>query len=865
VIVRDPASNVLSSAFAVTGWRAPTLAPGAFMDLNLEISDVSAQDRDQLTVTASLSTPGETEVIDAVAAVVAREPVPVEVGLRRVVAGGYTTDSVAAGRSNVDAALELVTDPGVLSAQPSISGGWVADGVTPLLLHMNSFPGALALHPEGREFRLELAIEKGGSLEGRAPADGLRLLRDGGWVATDRFTLTANAPTAFATLPPVAADALKLSSSRELVLSATVTDVATERTIAQFRFRLRKPPVVLIHGYNTNGDDWQDAFILELSRSRPLFPDEPAWVRVARYGQDREAGRSPYVTQWVNTLWPLADLVPLAEQAFEEAVAPLREQWAFTRFDAVCHSQGGLLTRMLCSEQSSRTLSRPFRNEHNHYRGRFHRVVTIGSPHNGTRLLRYLLALNDSKFSVFRNNLPLVIGKAGVFLEVAQEKFDPFGVQIRDLNNPSPDSRWKPDPAAKFHLVRTTINRGGPPSPYDEPPAPSYLLMGLLHPLAGTAVLPRGSDGVVDFDSMGAHGPNQPSGPNVFQLSRELLVSHSPPLDVFGAGVGQTASPDVGEHVIAALDQDPGVPASQRAFGSFGVPELLDDATRAQIDHWANAFLFEFVASAIRAGREAAPQGSEDGSSLTFRYEVNPPPYVTVTNRVVWIAETFSAGGVRTEPGWLTVDPADSRRVTVQVPNGFVGDVVLHASALASNGTLVLFEPNRIHSAAPTNASLSGIEVDPNRLTLPVGSEVPVEIRARYSDGSVVQRHVLPGEVTASSANHAVLLTTNATLWRLVGPGTSTVVVTYQGLSVTNELSAYLPIPPEASEVPALRFRSLDPGHLELSWSPATPGFTLQSSDNLSQPHWINAPSGPTNPAIVPTTLPTRFYRVVKP
>ncbi len=862
VSVRDAASNILANVLTAGGWRTPTMAPGASLDLSLEISDVSAKDRDQVTVTASLSNPGEAEVVDSVAAVVSREPVPIEIGLRRVESGGYTAGSIQAGRADADAPLELVADAGALLAQPWIRGGWVADGVTPLLLQVNSFPGALALHPEGREFRLDLGIESGGSLEGRALAEGLRLLRNGGWVPTNRFTLTADAPTAFVTLPPVAADALKLSAARELVLSAAVTDVVSQRVVQQFRFRLRKPPVVLIHGYNTTGDDWEDAFMLELSRSRPLPVDEPGWVRVARYGQAREPGRSPYVSQLVNTLWPLADLVPLAEQAFEEAVAPLREQWAFTRYDAVCHSQGGLLTRMLCSERTSRTLTRPFRNELNHYRGRFHRVVTIGSPHNGTRLLRYLLALDESRYSSFKNSLPLAIGKAGVLLEIAQEKFDPFGVQIRDLNNPSPDSRWKPDPAAKFHLVRTTINRGGTPSPYDEPPSPPYLLLGLLHPLAGPAVLPRGSDGVVDFDSMGGHGPNQVPDQNVFQLSPELLVSHCPPPDVFGAGVGQTASPHVGAHVIAALDQDPAVPASHRAFGSFRVPELLEDAIRGQIDHWASAFIFEYVASAIRADQNAGPQGPEDGGAQTLRYALTLPPHLPAIHRVVWTVETLGAAGLRTEPGWLSVNPTNSLRVTVQVPGGFVGDVVLHASALATNGTLLLVEPRRIYSAAPTNASMIGIVVEPNRAALPVGSEVPVELWARYSDGSVIQRHVTAEELTASSGNTSVLVATNSTRWRWVGPGTAIVVVNYQGLCVTNEITAYVP---GHSDAPTLRFRQIDPGSLELSWSPSTPGFVLQSVESLSMPSWTNAPSGTNNPAVIPTAMPTRFYRLSRP
>jgi hypothetical protein len=39
----------------------------------------------------------------------------------------------------------------------------------------------------------------------------------------------------------------------------------------------------------------------------------------------------------------------------------------------------------------------------------------------------------------------------------------------------------------------------------------------------------------------------------------------------------------------------------------------------------------------------------------------------------------------------------------------------------------------------------------------------------------------------------------------------------------------------------------------------------LQQSASLSPANWTNSPTGATNPILVPATLPTMFYRLVKP
>jgi len=50
-----------------------------------------------------------------------------------------------------------------------------------------------------------------------------------------------------------------------------------------------------------------------------------------------------------------------------------------------------------------------------------------------------------------------------------------------------------------------------------------------------------------------------------------------------------------------------------------------------------------------------------------------------------------------------------------------------------------------------------------------------------------------------------------------------------------------------------------------LSWTPATPGFSLQETLSMSPVNWSNSPSGPTNPITIPASGQTRFFRLFKP
>ena len=54
-------------------------------------------------------------------------------------------------------------------------------------------------------------------------------------------------------------------------------------------------------------------------------------------------------------------------------------------------------------------------------------------------------------------------------------------------------------------------------------------------------------------------------------------------------------------------------------------------------------------------------------------------------------------------------------------------------------------------------------------------------------------------------------------------------------------------------------------GQATLSWSPDPGGFVLQETLSVSPTNWVNSPSGSANPITVPATLPTKFYRLIKP
>jgi hypothetical protein len=80
----------------------------------------------------------------------------------------------------------------------------------------------------------------------------------------------------------------------------------------------------------------------------------------------------------------------------------------------------------------------------------------------------------------------------------------------------------------------------------------------------------------------------------------------------------------------------------------------------------------------------------------------------------------------------------------------------------------------------------------------------------------------------------------------------------------TSEFSACLTATGTAA-APVLTMVPAGAAQVQVSWAPNSPGWILQETWVLSPANWTNAPSGATNPVVVPATVPTKFYRLFKP
>jgi hypothetical protein len=285
--------------------------------------------------------------------------------------------------AGIDTPLIPVSDVTVLAVQTPISGGLVADGVTPLLLKIDFNPGTA---PPG-QYDVTFDPPTGGDFIFYTILSHLRVLQNGVFTPASNFTFDGSSPV-YAMISGInAEDFLLNSGSTEMSITVHVTNHTNPSVTRAVTFRIRKPPIVLVHGFNVTDPtiSWTPDYRQALAYTRP-----PEFIQAIHYG----TGISSHPS---NTFGRFDQLAPdlddvLATQIEDKQTGPFRA-WAFTRYDIVAHSQGGVLVRMLCTNLAGnpRFSTRAFRNADNANRGRFRRIVTIGSPHNGSLLLYYLL------------------------------------------------------------------------------------------------------------------------------------------------------------------------------------------------------------------------------------------------------------------------------------------------------------------------------------------------------------------------------------------------------------------------------------------------------------------------------------------
>lgn len=799
---------------------------------------------------------GEADVQTGASSTVEVRHPGVSITLHALDASGLDNDSIERGLENPDHPLIPINDPDKLDAQRPVTGGLIGDGVTPLLILIEADSKALTVPGEELKLRLEAEVAPQGRLRGPSLQQRLRILKDGAWVASDTIPVTRENPRVYASLTPILSDEIEPSpGSGQLQAVLKVSNADSGVLIERLGFGLRKPPIALVHGYNTDGK-WGDEAVAILKQSRPDDTTAGTFVHVIRYGQqvDESDVVSRAVGASINTTWSLESLVATLRREMLDAMEPVRDAWAFTPHDVIAHSQGGLLTRMLCSANPNPILSQPFRNPENFYRGRFHRVITIGSPHNGTRILRYMLTLEDT-FPGRGPLLPRTVSALMVLKRVAQRKFDPWGPEIVNLNNQHPNAPWYPDPTARFHLVRTTVNDGEPPS----------FLKGTWadHALGlDSTVLPRGSDGVVDFDSMAATTPGTAPGANVYTLPSSFNVSHATISllgidDIFGGDDGgQVNAVSVARHAIGALDQA-GIPDQHRVFGSIRPPRPLSFVIRDAIDNAARTEALksnpEQLAAIDALEESGANRGARPAGEGAHSFILDLTPFASRpvgTAGVRWFAEVFGTNGVSTAGLRLTPDPSRPTRATLEVNEGIVGDVVAYAFYLDGDGSTVFSRPLRVASFEPATPPLQ-IRVLPLDTSLPTGDAARVQLFVRYTNDLWLERHLSPDELSVSTGEPLVLDATDPLQWRCLSAGKSTVTAVWRGLTNQGTVTVFGPKPDGLPVPDPLVWLRADAGIERdgtnlVSWTDQSRNnFTFLTSTPETRPAWVtNAING---------------------
>ena len=647
----------------------------------------------------------------------------------------------------IDAPIVPTNSSTALSSAADLGLGVVADDVTPVVFRFTGRPANYSLSMFHDAFAYTNGI-----LENH-----LFVLQGGAWAKSTNITTSsfAGTCTAYAYLEGLHwKDFIGVSASNQVAVALKIKQADNSLLVGVTNFLVRPPPIFLVHGYNANGTSWSAGFTNVLAQELPLD-----FIVAINYGTS--PGTSD--VNLLNRTLSFDDLLPYLDNSLSQSEANIRLKWAFTRYDVVGHSQGGVLLRMFCQQIPNRT---EVVSGDNFYRGRFRRIITIGSPHNGSMLLRYLLDMLYSK-DLFAQDVP------NLLKDLIQPKFDPFGPQILEINNP----HLPVDVRMKFHCIRTTIDNGLPPQPAIHTAAESFVGLWQARPnqqSAGQAFLPKGYDGIVDFDSQGG-GPgthvttitNSPSKPvNIAHAAVTFGLPALPDIyQLFGvyADEGQTTDPVVASEVLRLVDAD----ASE--FGPFVLPNPLTDAQKTLVDSAVpKPNLLDTIVSLL------SPQDLSSNYYYAFQVPTNLPSNGSVS----WFAQVFGPGGISSDGISLKWDTNASTRVTVTITNDVQGSVVLYAVYSDPNGDLVFAKPVVVVSR-PVGSTLTHIDLSPSAATLYPGEILPTSIWGGYNNQMRSELYIPAGQVNYVSSNPSVATVDSRGTIKMQSFGAATIFASY--------------------------------------------------------------------------------------
>ena len=634
-----------------------------------------------------------------------------------------------------------------------VSEGLAADGVTPLVFKLH-FSGKWE---DETQWKLNC-------IEDYIPCS-LYLLKDGRFQSLRRGETTLTVPAhpegdldLYLYLGGVSSDEADLGSS-PCVLK--VSSMENEEICGELEFKICPPPLVLIHGFNTKGE-WDEHFKNIIS-----IPREKSLVYELHYG----VVNGDYTGNTYGTFAQLTKLLNATLLTDVEGLqgSTLWEGWACTRYDVVAHSQGGVLTRLLCSKDPA--WGGAYRSKANHYRGRFNRIVTIGSPQNGTSMIYYLLQMKKTYSTLLSTVLPLACK------ELYQSRFDPWGQEIRRINS------IEIDPAAKFHAVATEVNSANK----------LFVLLGLYFGQFGSAgvdvLFPKGSDSVVDLMSQQAGAVKKSTYFDTFNLYvahaaiGDSITTH----EFLGTGSVQTKSGPLASYVNGLFENN-------NNFGSFNRPTRASEAWRKKIDNSMAAISASLNLVDFLAGRPIKLVGKAimflnvkalTDDVLDFFF---PKDAVTAAAdygiQAIWFAEVYGPNGVTTDGVTLEEDNENDFGVNVLMDDSLVGEVVLYGYFYSEDGKVLYAKPQVVYSNPPGERIVS-IECIPSDLTMTAGDTIAPELWATYENGVKSRLFVGMDTPLTFRSSDARIMGVNGHELEALKDGSAVITAEYKGLRTT--------------------------------------------------------------------------------
>ncbi len=763
---------------------------------------------------------------------------------------------------NEDAQAPLIPVTQISALESSlepVSRGLIADGVTPLIIKIHE--NGAAHTPQTCRLSLIHTSQRYDSPLIKGLGQHLCLIQNGEIRTANEegeleFTIPAHPNstyTLYAFISPIESYDMANSSyywelfdfeARIGLLASKENPEEGERFLAYRLFDVSKPPIVLIHDLNAGESMKYLPTVLNNYRPKEL-------IYTITYGckMNLKTGR---LDNTVNTIYPLFDydpnrsLVHILDQQLKKDIegTPTTErlwkEWAWTRYDVIAHGQGGLLTRMLCASEpvwGGQVL--PFRNRDNFNRGRFHFIVTVGTPHNGTSLARYLLEMEKLSNSLFSNQ---ILPEALSFLKYFRDKFDPWGAQMQIVNHPN----CAPDPGALFHLIRTLANSN----------SEVHSLLGLK--LSGNPywnkgtdiVLKGGSDGIID-------GASQFEGCS--SVTHQFgMIAHCEPAKLLGATtysyVAQMTSYDLittAARLLTSRQSGNYNPDAPPPFTPFTQPKTRDAAWKKQIE--------DFVALAILSFNPKILEFDWDTSGDIFvkfaqsisgqaSSEVTPAAAKTIQWSVVYYGpeEMDSENAVT----WVT-DPQDPYGIQITPRENLQGDIVVSA-LYEEQENLFYGAPMRVYSQ-PVEKEITGILCKPEDTILDVGASLTPELWAIYEDGSQGRLFIdEDSELELSSSNPDILAVEDRSL-KALARGEATLSASWGGFHCSSGYQVGLA---QSYSIYLYNGRAED-GTFWLWW----PRGALQIAPTPQGP-WVTYRTEP--PYQVPFNEENRFYRITE-